>query len=1102
MKYYVFINLILLNKWDSVKTTNTPLHTYFRKMIFSRKSLRLVFEVCLSLFGILLVILALFLGRLSMGPINLDFIIPDVEEALTVPQAQISTSVEHAQMVWREWKRPFEIELVNVRLKKEQNPNWLKIQHIGVSLRLTKLVWGEISLDALRFNQPHILLEKNETGNFMLGFGESRPDQQVSFEEIAPLLALGGSHPSLGKLNDLRKVFIIDANILLKDEKENQEWELPKVTFTLKRKQGGFRTDLSIRPKSGKGSLDIGIVYGLEPAQSDIYIDFHQISFKDIIKQERLKLTAPNPTSLTPDDILNFFQHWNIPLNGRFHVAIIPRTLQIIEGSCAIDVGKGELDLSLANLLPLPVSSGNLSFKLSKDKVELKNLSLLSDEMLVNLTGKLAFPANSPLHLNNLLGEQKTLELNGKVEDLFLNHLAALWPQDLSPEARSWITENLREGTLTQATFSLKGHGEAKGFVVDDMKGTMVGENAEVTYLQGLPPAKNVKANASFDNKGFDIKLVSGNIEHVALTEGRIVISNLDTNNEALSLNVAATAPLSDVLKVINHKPLEYASYAGINPKKAKGEGKFTLHMDFPLLSDLQFKDINIALKGSFKKIDLERKITEELTAKLTQGDLAIHLTQDQMIIKGKGILNQLPSQLTYTQFFKGKSPQEIKIEVETQASFEDFRRFGFDYQDYGRGLINTKLTYILETNKKSHLLVDLDTTAASLIFPPLGWEKRPGERGKISFALLFEDGHLSKMNDVVMFSPTYSLQGNVLFDHQKKWKTIQLSQFKGPHTQAQLTLHTPRKDVYEVSCKGTSINLEKFLEYVDAEENTVDHTPTDIKLEAQVEQLRLGEGKEFKNVQASADLFLQGKDTFWKAVKLRAKAGKSVAHSEKSGVTNVAGGVLFDIIPGPNNTQTLEVRANDAGKFLKTLSIYDDIKGGYIVVKAKRQGMGPYSGVFRLKQFDVNKVPILARFAALLSPMGIANLFSSKETLSLDRFVCDFQFSEDIIVVKKGVGKSISLGFTVDGKLDRKKRLYALKGDVVPARFINSVLGNIPILGDLLHGGEGGGLFAVDYKVSGSFDNPVINLNPLSMLAPGFIRKLFQSIGEEDGDQ
>lgn len=1079
-----------------MKAQNPKLSMQFGKMFFSKKPLRLFWEICISIIVLLIVIVAIFLGRLALGPLSLDFILPGVEEAFKAPQLQISASIDHAQLVWKDWKRPFEIELINVNIKKAQNPHWLKIEHIEVSLNLPKLLTGRVSLKDLRFSRPHILLEKDEKGEFTLGFGESQPNQHMNFGEIAPFLALGGSHPSLGKLNDLKKISIIDAHILLKDDKEKQSWELPKVTVNLKRHAGGFRTELSLRPHQGRGSLTVSVAHNLKTSRADIDATFDHISLKDIINKERMKLTSSGGKDITPDDVFNFFQHWGIPLNGQLHLTLNPQTLQLIEGKGQIDIGKGTIGLSRDNRHPIPINSGNLSFLITQKGIDLKNLSLLSDGMRLTLSGTLDSPA-PPLLLNDLLGPDKRLELKGQVKGLFLNRLATLWPEDLAAKARSWVVENLREGTVTQGTFSLKGHGMEDSFVLGHLNGSLEGQGLEVTYLKGLPPAQNINAKATFTQKGFDIHLLSGNIKGIELQTGHMILSNLDANDEALSLDLALTGPLSDIFDVINHKPLEYAAYGGIDPKKVKGEGKATLHIAFPLLSDLELKDVKIAAKGSFKKVGIERKITDTLKAHLTQADLDVKLTQDQMEVKGKGLLNKIPSHFTYTQFFKKAAPYELRIGVETDLSFEDFKHFGFDYQDYGEGYTATKLTYILGKNKESQLLVDLDTTDAHLHFPPLGWEKKPGERGNISFSLHFMDGQLSRLANLTMDSFPYFLQGEILFGPEKKWRTIHLSRFKGPHTDVQLTLHSPQENVYEVSCSGQSVNLEQFLEYVSREENAAHHAPTDIRLSTQVGQLRLGEGRVFEDVQASADLFLQGQDTFWNAVKLRAKAGKNVAHSEKSDVTNVAGGVLFDITPGPHNTQTLEIRANDAGKFLKTLGIYDSVKGGYIVVKATRNNQGPYAGEFRLKDFNVNKVPVLARFAALLSPMGIANLFSEKETLSMDRFECNFQFSEDQIVVSKGIGKSIALGFTVEGKLDRKNRLYALKGNVTPARFINSILDNIPLVGSLLNGGEGEGLFAIAYTVSGSFDNPSIDLNPLSALAPGFFRKLFQSLGD-----
>ena len=48
--------------------------------------------------------------------------------------------------------------------------------------------------------------------------------------------------------------------------------------------------------------------------------------------------------------------------------------------------------------------------------------------------------------------------------------------------------------------------------------------------------------------------------------------------------------------------------------------------------------------------------------------------------------------------------------------------------------------------------------------------------------------------------------------------------------------------------------------------------------------------------------------------------------------------------------------------------------------------------------------------------------------------------------------------------------------------------------------GGEGEGIFAVTYNVKGSMEEPEISVNPLSVLAPGFLRGLFT--GRRDDDE
>ncbi len=66
------------------------------------------------------------------------------------------------------------------------------------------------------------------------------------------------------------------------------------------------------------------------------------------------------------------------------------------------------------------------------------------------------------------------------------------------------------------------------------------------------------------------------------------------------------------------------------------------------------------------------------------------------------------------------------------------------------------------------------------------------------------------------------------------------------------------------------------------------------------------------------------------------------------------------------------------------------------------------------------------------------------------------------------------------------------LDGTLVPAYTLNSILGYIPVIGNLLLGGEGQGIFAAGFHASGALDDPKISVNPLSALAPGMLRNLF----------
>jgi hypothetical protein len=74
------------------------------------------------------------------------------------------------------------------------------------------------------------------------------------------------------------------------------------------------------------------------------------------------------------------------------------------------------------------------------------------------------------------------------------------------------------------------------------------------------------------------------------------------------------------------------------------------------------------------------------------------------------------------------------------------------------------------------------------------------------------------------------------------------------------------------------------------------------------------------------------------------------------------------------------------------------------------------------------------------------------------------------------------------------------MEGTIVPAYLINTVLGNLPVIGRLFSPETSGGLFAVTWRLQGPLDDPQVSVNPLAALTPGFLRGLF-NIGQPPPD-
>ncbi|HEY8129992.1 MAG TPA: DUF3971 domain-containing protein, partial [Hyphomicrobium sp.] len=78
-------------------------------------------------------------------------------------------------------------------------------------------------------------------------------------------------------------------------------------------------------------------------------------------------------------------------------------------------------------------------------------------------------------------------------------------------------------------------------------------------------------------------------------------------------------------------------------------------------------------------------------------------------------------------------------------------------------------------------------------------------------------------------------------------------------------------------------------------------------------------------------------------------------------------------------------------------------------------------------------------------------------------------------------------------GKVDFKTKRVNLGGTYIPLQGLNGAFGAIPVLGQIISGTQGEGIFGITFAVQGPTSDPQVIVNPLSLVAPGIFREMFQ---------
>jgi hypothetical protein len=104
--------------------------------------------------------------------------------------------------------------------------------------------------------------------------------------------------------------------------------------------------------------------------------------------------------------------------------------------------------------------------------------------------------------------------------------------------------------------------------------------------------------------------------------------------------------------------------------------------------------------------------------------------------------------------------------------------------------------------------------------------------------------------------------------------------------------------------------------------------------------------------------------------------------------------------------------------------------------------------------------------------------------------------YAGDRLVIREGAMRGPSLGLTASGNYDVRADNLDIDGVVAPSPMLNlSMLGEIPVIGDILVSRRGEGVVGMTYSINGRAGEPRVGVNPLSAFTPGILRRIFEPL-------
>jgi hypothetical protein len=397
--------------------------------------------------------------------------------------------------------------------------------------------------------------------------------------------------------------------------------------------------------------------------------------------------------------------------------------------------------------------------------------------------------------------------------------------------------------------------------------------------------------------------------------------------------------------------------------------------------------------------------------------------------------------------------------------------------------------------------MVDLkgDLSHAAMALPGLGWRKPVGAPGSLEATVRIEHDRVAAVPRFLVRAGTLVAQGSVGFDAGGRARAVDFQKLAYDRTDMTGTVGLRPDGGLDITLQGPAFDARSLLSPSEDAASGGVSAPSASGADGQgtgSKTAKKGDGLPPMTLSAGFGRLWLSDDGALRDVSLHAQHDAQVWRTMTlAGTAGMDKAFSATIRPGGPGRRLLEARSDDAGGVFAAFGISDHVVGGRLSVRGAiddTRDDSPVSGRLSIADYSVTNAPALARLLTVTALTGILDLLRGNG-ISFSSLDAPFTLADGVLTVKDARTAGSALGLTAQGEIDLDRNRIALEGTLVPAYALNSALGDIPVLGWLVTGGEkGGGLLAFNYSMTGDADDPDVVVNPLAALTPGFLRHLF----------